>query len=117
MDKKAEGGNTQSNEMGGMVCKACALEGCNKSMHCFGGSAKGLCVEAIARYNGLRKKELEEEMDVEEDHEQEEAEGEELQPTIREGQAEIEEARRAGLEVAEDIGICLLLEGARENKR
>ena len=44
--------------MDALVCKACALEGCNKEMHCFGGSVNGLCVEAIARYNELRKKEL-----------------------------------------------------------
>ena len=62
MDKKAEGENTQDNEMDELVCKACALEGCDKGMHCFGGSVNGLCVEAIARYNELKKKQLLEEV-------------------------------------------------------
>jgi len=44
-----------------LVRKACRLEGCNKDMHCFGGVFSGLCIEAITRYNELRKKELLEE--------------------------------------------------------
>ena len=47
--------------IGELACKACALEGCDGGMPCFGGDAKGLCVEAIARYNELREKELLEE--------------------------------------------------------
>lgn len=58
MDKKAEGKSAQSNETNELICEACALEGCDEGMHCFGEDAKGLCVEAIAQYNGLRKKEL-----------------------------------------------------------
>ena len=38
--------------------KVCKLEGCYEGMPCFGGSGKGMCIEAIARYNELRKKEL-----------------------------------------------------------
>lgn len=66
MDKKAEGGKAQGDGMDELVRKACALEGCNKGVPCFGGSVKGLCVEGIARYNELRKRELEEEIGVEE---------------------------------------------------
>ena len=44
-------------EMDELVCKACALEGCDKGMHCFG-DIKGLCIEAKARYNELKKEEL-----------------------------------------------------------
>ena len=45
-----------------LTCKACALEGCDAGMPCFGGDVGGLCNEAIARYNELRKKKLLEEV-------------------------------------------------------
>ena len=58
MGKKAEGKNAQGNEMDELMWKVCALEGCDEGMPCFGGGGNGLCVEAIARYNELRKREL-----------------------------------------------------------
>ena len=56
--EKRERATAQSDRMDELVCKACALEGCDKGMPCFGGSNTGLCVEAIAMYNELREKEL-----------------------------------------------------------
>lgn len=39
--------------------RACVLEGCSaETSSCFGGEGVGLCVEAIAKYNELRKMEL-----------------------------------------------------------
>ena len=58
MDKKAEVKNAQDDETNELICEACTLEGCDEGMHCFGVAPKGLCVEAIAQYNELRKKEL-----------------------------------------------------------
>ena len=61
MGEKAGREKAQSDGLERLTCKACALEGCDKSMPCFGGGNTGLCVEAIARYNELREKELLEE--------------------------------------------------------
>ena len=44
------------------IRKACLLEGCGEDMYCFGGDIKGLCIEAIAQYNELKRKELLEKM-------------------------------------------------------
>ena len=42
--------------------KACTELGCGKDLFCFGGrgTAKGLCIEAITRYNKLRRAKLKE---------------------------------------------------------
>ena len=55
MEKRA---TAQSGRMVELLCKACALEGCDKGMPCFGGGDTGLCIEAIAQLNELRRKEL-----------------------------------------------------------
>ena len=55
--EKRDRATAQSDEMDKLACVACTLEGCDENMHCFGGHS-GLCVEAIAQYNELRKKEL-----------------------------------------------------------
>lgn len=46
-----------------LAVKACTQLGCDKDLFCFGGrgTAKGLCIEAITRYNELRRAELREE--------------------------------------------------------
>jgi hypothetical protein len=43
--------------------KACTQLGCDKDLFCFGGrgTAKGMCIAAITRYNELRHAELREE--------------------------------------------------------
>ena len=54
--EKRERATAQSDEMDKLACVACTLEGCDENMHCLENT--GLCVEAIAQYNELRKKKL-----------------------------------------------------------
>jgi len=43
-----------------LMDRACLREGCDRGMPCFGGKdpERGICIEAIAAYNALRKREL-----------------------------------------------------------